>query len=64
MPRICPVYAPYLLRYGTSMEHVRNIPGASTYLGSLGHIFFQALSILKCLIRPKSGRINLDGNGH
>jgi hypothetical protein len=28
MSRICPVYASYLLRYGTSMKHVREIHGA------------------------------------
>jgi hypothetical protein len=24
MPRICPVHASYLIRYGTSAEHVRD----------------------------------------
>jgi hypothetical protein len=35
MSRICPVYASYLIRYGTSMEHVRENSETSVSLDVL-----------------------------
>jgi hypothetical protein len=44
MSRRCPVDASYLIRYGTSMRHVRGIPSASRHQMQVRPIFINAES--------------------
>jgi hypothetical protein len=54
MSRICPVYASYLIRYGTSMEHLRNKHRGSIYLDAAVFIFSESFPAVESTEnRPK-----------
>ena len=49
MSRICPVYASYLIRYGTSWKHVRNKYRGSIYLDAAVFIFSESFPAVESI---------------
>jgi hypothetical protein len=45
MSRICLVYASYLIRYGTSMRHVREVQGATVCLDMAVYLISKVLPV-------------------